>query len=336
RQGYSIVASGWPGDALPGGGRLTARYPVASGADGKPITRLITIALTFTKPAYSISVGYDGGTNTRPYPAVPERAAEAQLYRRARPSAPRETIAKSDWSFGKCPDGKDATPSEVDVCYPAGFSPDYIYDLTYVARDPVVMGIGFASTRDLVSFLRRERAAANPLARGATGGEPVQWAIGFGRSQSGRYIKDLVYQGFNLDEERRIVFEGLVPLISGSRLMSINAPFGMPSRTPDYYGGDQFPHTYATLQDPISGKRDGWLARCTAQRACPKVMHMDSGTEAWNSRNSLVITDARGKTDQPIPDNVRLYYLSSTQHNPTAKPDYGICKALGNSNPRIE
>jgi hypothetical protein len=79
--------------------------------------------------------------------------------------------------------------------------------------------------------------------------------------------------------------------------MSINAPFGMPSRSPGHYGGDQFPHTYATLDDPISKKRDGWLARCTVQKACPKIMHMDSGTEAWLGGNALVITDASGKKD---------------------------------------
>ncbi len=334
KQGYSIVSSGWPGDALPGGNRLTARFPVATEPDGKPITQTITVEFVFTKPAYSVSVGYDGG-NTRPYPTVLARASEAQLYRRAGAPAQRETIPQSEWSFGNCADGKNATTSDVDVCYPAGFSTNYTYDLVYVARDPVVMGIGFASTRDLVSFLRHERSGANPLMRGGTA-DPVRWAIGFGRSQSGRYIKDLVYQGFNLDENKRVVFEGLMPLISGSRLMSVNAPFGMPSRSPGHYGGDQFPHTYATLDDPISKKRDGWLSRCTAQKACPKVMHMDSGTEAWLSRNALVVTDASGKKDQPIPDNVRLYYFSSTQHNPSAKPDYGICKNLSNVNPRIE
>jgi hypothetical protein len=337
--GYTIVSSGWPGDALPGNNRLTGRFPVATHPDGKPVTKLITIEYLFTKPAYTISLGYDGGTNTRPHPAVMESAAQARLLRRPGPLAPRETIPAGEWSFGRCPDGRNATPSNVDLCYPAGFSPNYIYDLVYVAQDPLVMGIGFASTRDLVSFLRRERSAANPLiASGAAqGGEDaVRRAIGFGRSQSGRYIKDFVYHGFNLDEGRRMVFEGIMPLISGSRLMSINGEFGMPSRTVGHYGGDQFPHTYATIQAPVSGKRDGWLERCTQQRVCPKVMHMDSGTEAWGSRNSLVVADARGKNDQPVPENVRLYYFSSTQHNPASKPGYGICKHLSNPNPRIE
>ncbi len=334
KQGYSIVSSGWPGDALPGGNRLTARFPVAKEPDGKSITQTLTVDFVFTKPAHSVSIGYDGG-NSRPYPAVIERASEAQLYRRAGASAQRETIPKSEWSFGKCADGKNTMPSDVDVCYPAGFSANYIYDLVYVARDPLVMGLGFASTRDLVSFLRHERSAANPMMRGGTA-DPLRWAIGFGRSQSGRYIKDFVFQGFNLDENKRVVFEGLMPLISGSRLMSINAPFGMPSGGVGHYGGDQFPHTYATLEDPISKKRDGWLARCTVQQACPKVMHMGSGTEAWLGSNALVITDASGRKDQPVPDNVRLYYFARTQHNPSAKPDYGICKNLSNVNPRIE
>ena len=334
RQGYTIVASGWPGDALPGNNRLTARYPVATERNGERITQNVTIELPFTKPAYSVSLGYDGA-NSRPYPAVMERTSEAQLYRRAGASAQRETIPKSEWSFGKCPDGKAATPSDVDICYPAGFSTNYLYDLVYVARDPVVMGIGFASTRDLVSFLRHERSDANPLMRGGAA-DPVRWAIGFGRSQSGRYIKDFVYQGFNVDEDKRLVFEGLMPLISGSRRMTINTPFGMPSRSTGHYGGDQFPHTYATVEDPISKKRDGWLALCTAQKACPKVMHMDSGTEAWLGANALVISDASGRKDQPIPDNVRLYYFASTQHNPSAKPVTGICKNPSNVNPRIE
>ncbi len=339
KQGYTIVSSGWPGDALPGGNRLTARYPVAKEADGKPITQTLTVEFIFDKPTYTVNVGYDGA-DTRPYPAVPERAGEARLYRRPRSAAARDLIPQAEWSFGKCADGKSAAASDVDVCYPAGFSTDYIYDLVYVARDPVVMGIGFASTRDLVSFLRHDRSAANPLMRN-TSSNPIRWALGFGTSQSGRYLKDLLHQGFNLDEQQRVVFEGIMPLISGSRLMSINTPFGMPSRSPGHYGGDQFPHTYAILDDPISKKRDGWLARCTAQKACPKIMHMDSGTEAWYGRNALVITDASGKKDQPVPDNVRLYYFASTQHNPASSaPDrpvpVGICKHPANINPRID
>ncbi|HKA44295.1 MAG TPA: alpha/beta hydrolase domain-containing protein [Burkholderiales bacterium] len=343
KRGYTLVASGWQGDVL-GTSRLKAQVPVATDPGGKPITKLITAEFIFTKPAYTVSVGYDNGGNLRPYPAVPERVSEARLLRRAGPLAPRETIPASEWSFGACADGRNATPSNTDICYPAGFSTNYAYELVYVAQDPLVMGIGFAATRDLISFLRRNRSITNPLvARGGTfsSSDPMRLAIGFGRSQSGRYIKDFVYQGFNLDESGRPVFDAILPLISGSRLTNTNAEFAMPGRfsTPTeghFYPGDQFPHSYATVTDPVSNRADGWLMRCTKQKACPKVMHWDSGIEAWAARNSLVATDGLGRSEVPVPENVRLYYFSSAQHVPAAKPDYGICKNLSNPNPYRE
>ncbi len=266
KQGYTIVASGWQGDVPASGKRLTTQFPIAAGPDGKPITKLITAELIFTKPAFTASPGNEGDRVMRAHPAVRDRMNEARLLRRSSPLASRETVARSDWSFGKCPDGANPTPSDIDICYPAGFSSNYIYDLVYVAQDPIVMGIGFAATRDLIAFLRHERSGANPLiARGTNGEhEPLDSAIGFGRSQSGRYIKDLVYSGFNLDESKRVVFEGIMPLISGSRLTNTNIEFATPGRVPSpvnsyFYGGDQFPHTYATLTDPITGRTDGWL-----------------------------------------------------------------------------
>lgn len=342
--GYTLVINGWQGDILPGGGRLAGRFPVATETGGKPVTGLITAEYIVAEPMYTLSLGNEGGrAEARPFPAAPERMNEARLMRRSGPLAPRVPIASSEWSFGRCPDGKNPVASNTHLCYPAGFSTDYVYELVYVAQDPVVMGISFAATRDLISFLRYERSTANPLMRGATSGEdPARHAIGFGRSQSGRYIKDLVNQGFNLDENRRAVFDGILPLITGSRVTLTNMEFATPGRVPStvtqhYYRGDQFPFTYATLTDPVSGKTDGWLAQCTRQGACPKVFHMDSGTEAWGARNSLVVTDATGKTDLPVPENVRLYYFSGTQHGPVAKPSQnGLCKNLSNPNPYRE
>jgi Alpha/beta hydrolase domain len=344
--GYTIVVSGWQGDVTPGDNRMTGQFPLASEAGGKPITRMVTAEYIVTKPTYTLHLGDEGGrTPARAHPAVPERVGEARLMRRSGPLAPREPIANSEWSFGNCPDGKDAKPSNLHICYPAGFTTDYAYELVYVAQEPLVMGVSFAATRDLISFLRRERSAGNPLfARGESnpGADPMRFAIGFGRSQSGRYIKDLVNQGFNLDEQRRIVFDGILPLISGSRITNTNMEFATPGRVPStvtqhYYAGDQFPFTYATVKDPVTGRTDGWLMRCSAQKACPKVFHMDSSTEAWGARNSLVITDAAGRRDLPVPDNVRLYYFSATQHGPVSKPSQpGLCKNLNNPNPYRE
>lgn len=344
KAGYTLVTSGWQGDIIPGGGRVAGQFPVPIEPGGKPVSQLITAEYIVAQLSYTLSLGNEGGrAEARPHPAVVERKNEAKLMRRKGPLAAREAIPDSDWSFGRCPDGKNPVPSDSHLCYPAGFSTDYVYELVYVARDPVVMGIAFAAVRDLVSFLRYDRTAANPLTRGAAAGEnPARHALGFGRSQSGRFIKDLVNEGFNIDDRKRPVFDGILPLISGSRVTLTNMEFATPGRVPStvtqhYYRGDQFPFTYATLTDPVTGKRGGWLERCTAQGACPKVFHMDSGTEAWGARNSLVITDAAGKTDLPVPDNVRLYYFAGTQHGPSARAAPSqLCKNLSNPNPYRE
>src|SRR5258706_6422618 len=298
-----MVVSGWQGDVTPGNNRVAGQFPVATEAGGKPITKRVTAEYIVEKATYTLNLGNEGGSiDARAHPAVPERMAEARLMRRKGPLAPREPIPNSEWSFRRCPDGKNPAPSNVDICYPAGFTTDYAYELVYVAQERLVMGVSFAATRDLISFLRRERSAGNPLfERGErnANADPMRQAIGFGRSQSGRYIKDLVNEGFNLDEGRRIVFDGILPLISGSRTTLTNMEFATPGRVPStltqhYYAGDQFPFTYATLTDPVTGKTDGWLMRCARQKACPRVFHMDSGTEAWGARNSLVVTDATG------------------------------------------
>ena len=344
KAGYTLVTSGWQGDIVPGGGRVAGQFPVPVEPDGRPVSKLITAEYIVTQLSHTLSLGNEGGrAEARPHPAVVERKNEAKLMRRKGPLAARETIPDSDWSFARCPDGKNPVPSDSHLCYPAGFSTDYVYELVYVARDPVVMGIAFAAVRDLVSFLRYDRTAANPLTRGAAASEdPARYALGFGRSQSGRFIKDLVNEGFNIDDRKRQVFDGILPLISGSRVTLTNMEFATPGRVPStvtqhYYRGDQFPFTYATLTDPVTGKRGGWLERCSAQGTCPKVFHMDSGTEAWGARNSLVVTDAAGKTDLPVPDNVRLYYFASTQHGPSARAAPSqLCKNLSNPNPYRE
>ncbi|TMA61996.1 MAG: hypothetical protein E6J73_10975 [Deltaproteobacteria bacterium] len=267
------------------------------------------------------------------YPAVEETTSKARLYRRAGTHAQRELIPTDQWSFARCPDGKTQSVSNADICLPAGFSPNFIYELIYEARDPIIMGLGFAATRDLISFLRYDATDGNPLLDREI--KTPRWVIGFGSSQSGRFLKDLIYQGFNQDEAGRIVFDGAIPHISASRRTFTNYEFAMPGRFSTaleghFIPGDEFPFTYETLTDPISKKTDGWLTRCRQQKVCPKIMHWDSGTESWQGRNSLVVGDPLAKKDVPIPDNVRLYYFSSTQHGPTDKPDRGMCQQLTN------
>ncbi len=323
RQGYTLVVSGWQADIPREEDEIIADYPVAN-RGGSQIAKSISIELIVTRPTFTLHLGWDNGRALKPYPLVERAASRARLIRRAHADVPDELIPREEWSFGSCKDGKAVTPGNNEVCLPAGFSPNYVYHLSYPASDPLPMGLAFAATRDVVSFLRYDTSNANPLiAHGAH--EPhahtIKYTIGFGRSQSGRFLKELIYQGFNQDEAKRIVFDGAMELTSGSRMTNVNTEFALPGRfsTPlvgHFTAGDQFPFTYETLTDPVSGRTDGLLAKCREQKACPKIMHMDSGTEPWGGRNSLVITDPLGKKDVPIPDNVRLYYFAGTQHAP--------------------
>ena len=342
RQGYTLVVSGWQADLPKDLGDFGAYFPVAKRA-GAPISKNITVELIVTKPAFTLPLGWDNGRALLPYAMYDRESViqKARLIRRAHADAADEVIPREEWTFGSCPDGKTVTPGSLDVCLPAGFSPDAVYYLSYLAIDPIVMGLAFAATRDVVSFLRYDTSSANPLiARVGRDPQPnaIRRTIMFGRSQSGRFAKDFVYQGFNQDEAKRIVFDGTIELTGGGRLTNINSEFSMPGRfstalVGHYTPGDQFPFTYEKLTDPVSGRTDGLLERCRAQGVCPKIMHWDSGTEPWGARASLVRTDPLGKTDVSIPANVRLYYFAGTQHVPAgAAADGGICQFAQNPN----
>ena len=126
--------------------------------------------------------------------------------------------------------------------------------------------------------------------------------------------RDFLYQGFNEDVAGRIVFDGMHPNIAGSRKTFTNYQFGQPGRwqkqhEDHVYPGDQFPFTYATLTDPLSGRTDGLQERCSVSNTCPKIVHSDGEAELWQARSSLVVTDPTGGHID-LPDNVRVYLLS--------------------------
>jgi hypothetical protein len=69
RHGYSLVASGWQGDVLPGGGRLTTSFPIGKNPDGTPIRRWITTEFVFQKASFSVPISFDRESlDVKPYP----------------------------------------------------------------------------------------------------------------------------------------------------------------------------------------------------------------------------------------------------------------------------
>ena len=242
-------------------------------------------------------------------------------YEVADPSSLRVTVRQAWPDERQQPQGlavRSLGDNRIEVARPQqGFDAGALYEVTYTGRDPLVLGMGFAATRDVVSFLRHDTSAQNPLAQG---GQPmVRRAIGFGISQSGRFLREFLYLGFNQDMEGRQVFDGLMAHVAGARRMATNVRFGQPGRNARHpqdpaWQADDFPFTYAVMQDHLSGRRDGVLARCEASNTCPRIMHTDSEHEWWASRGSLVVTDTRGHHID-LPPNVRAYMMAGTTHD---------------------
>ena len=84
-------------------------------------------------------------------------------------------------------------------------------------------------TRDVGSFLRYQakdrRGEREPA--GATAG--IRRSYATGASQTGGYIRDFVYLGFNEDESHRKVFDGVIPTIAGTDRAFINVRFADPN-----------------------------------------------------------------------------------------------------------
>ena len=295
-RGYTVVWSGWQGDIIPGGGRMTFSPPTVAGVTG------------LAREDFIFDHSDNPAVGTLSYPAADLDPSRAKISVREREADARATPAGLEVTF--------ESPTKISVKRPEGFDAGAIYEFIYTAKDPKVMGLGFAATRDVVSFLRNETAdsagTANPIAG------RIDRAIGFGLSQSGRYLHDYLYLGFNADEAGRTVFEGLMPHISGGKKTFTNYRFSQPGRSPYehadmLYPGADFPFTYPVLTDSISGKSDGFLARCLAAGNCPKIIKTDSELEFYQQRASLVVTDTQGRA-LAMPGNVRLYLLSNLQH----------------------
>ncbi len=296
-RGYTLVWAGWQPDAPPGEGRLTLAVPTIPDVTGLSVEEFV----------------FDNTTNpvaaTLSYPAADADPGKAKLTVREREADERQAPIDLKFTF--------ETPTKISISRPAGFDAGAIYEFVYTAKDAKPMGLAFAVPRDVVSFLRHETADAqmrpNPLT-----GQHFAKAIGFGLSQSGRYLRDFLYLGFNEDEAGRVVFEGLMPHIAGAKKSFTNYRFGQPGRnvtqhTSHTYPGDQFPFTYPVLTDAVTGRTDGILALCLRANNCPKVMQTDTELEVYQSRASLVVTDTKGDA-LDLPENVRTHLIANAPH----------------------
>ena len=307
-RGYALVWSGWDPGAPRANANLGADFPPAL-ENGKPIVRRI-------RDEFHIGTRGpgDGSTRRLSYPAASLDQPAARLTVRDRESDRRTEIPRGEWEF--CDD-------RTIRLLPAGrnFTPIKIYEIWYEATGSKVLGIGYASVRDLVSFLRHDD--------GRAGLGEVTHALGFGVSQSGRFLRHFLELGMNADEHGCRVFDGVFSHVAGAGKVFANHSFSMPGRTATQhedrlYPENWFPFSTAKTADPVSGRIAGLL---TGAPTDPKIIETNSATEYWQKGASLIHTDAGLGRDLNLPGNSRAYLIAGTQHGgrPGVDPRPGPC-----------
>jgi hypothetical protein len=306
--GFTLLWVGWQFDPPLREGLVRVFAPIARGADGSAIQGLVRSDFVVIETSKQASLA---DRNHQAYAVAAPNDPAAVLTVRDAVEAPRRTIPRAEWRFSE--DGKS-------VRMDAGFQPKKIYEVVYTAKDPPVVGVGPAAVRDAVSRLKYGSAAELGLPAGA-----IKRAIAFGISQSGRFLRTFLYYGFNEDESRRKVFDGVMPHVAGAGRGSFNHRFAQPSRDAHpyinfFYPTDIFPFTDEPQRDPETGVTDGLLTHATKPEHRPKIFYTNSSYEYWGRAASLIHTSPDGTADVAPPPDTRIYLLAAGQHGVAAFP----------------
>lgn len=308
--GHVLLSSGWQGDLGPRAGLETITVPVARQADGSAITGPVLARLSNVAEGAqtaSLESGFAGLRYQRPATLDTRRA---RLTWQESDEGQVTPVDSRAWSFGDCTETPfPGRPDEKKICLRDGFRAGRLYQVVYTAQDPLVLGIGLAATRDLVSFFRYEKGEANPLAG------RIRHAIGSGTSQSGNFVKTFLHLGFNQDEARRIVWDGAHPHIA-ARLTPLNFRFAIPGGAAGRFEpGSEGVLWWGAYRDEARGRpAASLLDRCRASRTCPKIFETFGAAEFWGLRMSPGLVGTRADRDIPLPAEVRRYYFPGVTH----------------------
>jgi len=354
RQGYAMLFSGWQGDLTPiptatapfTATSETINVPVARHPDGSPVTGPYLVRIPGPSGnTFALAIGFGGPTR---YPPVTLDTTQASLVQvppetiAGQQTGPAVPIAGGDWAFADCRTVPfPGTPDPTRICVRNGFDPTQVYYLTYTARDPFVLGVGLAATRDIDSFFKYEQSDSlgnpNPLWGNAT------YVIAHGQSQSGNTVKTMIHLGFNEDEAGRIVWDGAVPNIA-ARQNPINFRFAIPGGAATLFEPGSEPVLWwEDWPDVVRGRPTaGMLDRCRQTSTCPKIFETNGAAEFWGLRLSPGYFSTSANADIPLPANVRRYYFPSTTHGggnggfSTTLGNSGACVLPPNPNPERE
>lgn len=284
RQGWTIALLGWQWDVQRKAGLLGLDAPLAVGAT-------TTVTMQFqTNSARTVErlAHWPWHPDPRhmdaqhqPYPVADLQEEAASMTVAEHLVGPTVPVARDAWRF------VDDTHVELH----GGFEQGKVYRVTYTTNRCPIAGAGLTAVRDTMSYLRRT---------GPDGLGPVTATYGAGVSQTGRFLREFLHGGFNLDEEGRQVFDGLQIQVAGARRGEFNVRGAQPSA--QYLPGGPTAAPPYRYHDLLQTQR--------AIGGVPSIVHIDSSSEYWRSEAYLV------HGEDPLPEEVRCYLMAGTQHFP--------------------
>jgi hypothetical protein len=298
RGGFTLVAVGWQfdvPDALIG---VQAPIPTNS---GQAIQGWVREWFITDKPADSFN--WTGGNATKGYLPVDVENPDYRLTAREGMFAARRLIPRADWKFGRLVDGRHVADSN-HLTLKDGFKPGLTYELAYRSQNPPVAGVGFAAVRDMASAMKYQPGIV----------APGKLAYMYGVSQTGRALRQIIYEGFTIDEQGRKVFDAAFIKTGGASMARFNERFALVNSL-GVFTETQFPFQYQVTTDPVTGKRDGLGARIPAGLE-PKIVTFDTGSEYWDKGRLGALRHASvdGTADLADAPNVRVYYVAGSRH----------------------
>jgi hypothetical protein len=326
------LASAWQGDnaainanngtairpTMAVGGRHFLQVPVARNADGSTVTGKVFGRIVNRSGPDSQRLIVQ--TNPVPYLPASLDTSEARLVTRTGElqdgtALGEQVVPDGDWAWARCSAANPfpGTPDPNQICVKGGFDASKLYMVSYVAKDPYLLGVGFAAWRDVGQWFKTASAddvgTPNPVAQRLT------HSIARGNSQSGNFLRGWLHLGFNQGEDRAQVHDGLWPIIAGRRI-ALNFRWAQPDGVLELYqAGSEGPQWWAKFPDTVRGLPPaGILDRCDATKTCPKVVEHFGSAEVWALKLTPEWVGTDAKTDIPLPKNVRRYYIASSTH----------------------
>lgn len=304
RRGFTVIAVGWEFDLPATGDMLRIRVPAAQGVTG--IVRTI-IEVDKRATTYRLAEDVPG------YPPADPDGPDSVLTVRDRLGDAPQTIPRGQWRL-----------SGDTVTFDGGFEPGRVYEVAYRVSDPPVAGLGLAAVRDIGSWAKHAADSATP----------AKYVYAHGQSQTGRFLREFLYLGFNADERERLVFDGVIAHIAGGARIDINRRGSTPTSGSAMVG--TFPYSDRAQRDPVTGATEGLLENDRARRHQPKLFLTNSSVEYWIDTGraaALVHTTPDGARDAALGENVRAYLFSGAQHTPGPFPSPAGGRGQQRANP---